>query len=835
LDGSIDELRHTNVGGTKRILALAREVHVDHGLSRLGHVSTAYVAGSRKGTIPEESLSGEAGFSSRYEVSKFEGEELVRDAKADLPISVFRPGMVVGHSRTGYIKTFNTVYFPLKLYLTGRLRVFPLRSSLKVNLVPVDYVAEVIVRLTLDERAEGLNFHLTAPYEALPTAKELLTYVRRWARERRGVHIKAATFIPSPAFATRGRYHAQQVITREREGIFKTLRTYAPYFSERRRFARDNVDRLHGEYQMDWRTVLDNILGYAFYMGFFHRSGRTVHEQILFRMRGRSLPVTLNDIYGGEVHRRDPAQVRKEMLAVAEGLRRMGVEPGDRVALVGLNCSRFVTIDVGIGLSGAASVPLYYTSPPQEIDQILEASGAKVLFVGTPKLLERLDEMGSTIPVVSFCREDPAMDHGREVIRWTDYLATGMGSEGPTTSPVGLGDLATVRYTSGTTGTPKGVTFVQENLRWIGENTASFIEWEVRSKRFIYLSFLPMNHVIEGIMALYGPYYIPAPLDIYYLEDFRDLQETLPRVRPTIFVSVPRFYEKIWEAVVQNSTGRKYHEATEGFKKGILRRLVRRVVLKKAGLDRCSQLLVGSAPMSKDVQTNLHDLGIEVHDAYGLTEAPLVTMNRLGENRLGTVGKPLADTDIHIAEDGEVMIKGPQVTPGYLDPGLESPQRDGWFMTGDLGQLTDEGSLVIHGRKKEVIVTSYGKNVYPVKVEGLLRDLSGVDEVMVVGDNRPYCTALLWLSCEDAADPLVSTVTEQIAKVNEGLAKAEQVKRWALLPNDLTIDGGDLTASLKLKRGPVGMRFAGVVDALYGDVEPPAEGVLRLGGADRNG
>jgi long-chain acyl-CoA synthetase len=516
------------------------------------------------------------------------------------------------------------------------------------------------------------------------------------------------------------------------------------------------------------------------------------------------------------------------MLAAAEALRSMGVGPGDRVALVGLNSSRFITLDVGIGLTGAVTVPLYYTSPPPEVDQILTASGSKVLLVGIPKLLERLDELTTDITVISFCREDPKMAHGKKVIPWTDFLAMGKGSEGPTTAPVGFDSLATVRYTSGTTGTPKGVTFDHENLRWMATSISSILDWKTRTDHIKYLSFLPMNHVVEGILAAYGPYFAPCKLDIYFLEDFRDLQETLGMVKPTIFFGVPRFYEKVWEALLELGIGQKYINSSEGLKKKVLRRLIRKGLLKKAGLTETAQMFVGSAPIGGDLVSAYQNLGIDVLNAFGLTEAPLVTMNVQGRNRPGTVGEPLPETEVRIADDEEILIRGPQVTPGYLDPSTPSPLQDGWLMTGDLGYMSREGSLVIHGRKKELIVTSYGKNIHPVKVESLIRDIQGVDEVMVVGDSKPFCTALLWVGCEGDDHEMLASINAALERVNKRLAHAEQVKQWAILPNDLTIDCGDLTASLKLKRREVNERFAPVIDTLYGDGPAPSEGILHI-------
>jgi long-chain acyl-CoA synthetase len=702
-------------------------------------------------------------------------------------------------------------------------------------MIPVDYVADAIVNLTMNPEAEGLTFHLTAPLEDLPTARELLDLVRRRVRETHGIKLKRALFIPSPVRATKGRYHAQQVITRERTGVFETLITLAPYFNESRHFHRDNVDRLLGPYKMDWRRLTETIVDHAVSMSFMHWSDRTVQEQILFRLKSKSLPVTLHDVYEGRDHPRDSREVREQMLAVAGALRSMGVGPGDRVALVGLNSTRYITIDVGIGLAGAVSVPLYYTSPPTELDQILAASGAKVLLVGIPKLLERLDELTVEIPVVSFCREDPKVAYKRDVMDWRTFLDLGKASKGPPSGPVAFSDLATVRYTSGTTGQPKGVTFHHQNLRWMATSTASLLDWETRTHHIKYLSFLPMNHVVEGILAAYAPYYTPCRLDIYFLEDFRDLQDTLGMVRPTIFFGVPRFYEKVWEALLDTNIGQNYVAMGEGLKKRLFRRLIKKGLLKKAGLIEAAQLFVGSAPIGKDLVSSYQDLGIDVLNAFGLTEAPLVTMNMQGRNRAGTVGEPLPETDVRIADDEEIMISGPQVTPGYLDPSTPSPLLDGWLMTGDLGYMTREGSLVIHGRKKELIVTSYGKNIHPVAVETLLRDVPGVDEAMVVGDGKPFCTALLWAGCEDDDPELMASIDKAIEKVNRRLSHPEQIKQWAILKNDLSIECGDLTASLKLKRREVTERHSPVLATLYGEDAPPFDGVLHVGGGERTG
>jgi long-chain acyl-CoA synthetase len=829
VNAPIQELRRTNVQGTANLLGFARAVHHDHGLSRFSHISTVYVCGARRGEVPEEALSAEFGFSCAYEFSKYEGELLVQAAKKELPISVFRPGMIIGDSRTGEIRTFNSFYFPLKLYLTGVTSFLPANPDLHVNIVPVDYVADSVVRLTFDPRAEGLNFHLTAPYETLPTARELAEFVREWARERLHLSLPRPTLIPLPEIATRGRYNPSRPPDRDQGGLLGTIRMLAPYFNEHVRFQRSNVDRLLGHYTIRWREMMPPVLEYATYSSFMHHSGRTVHEQILYRLGSRKRGVTYHDIVQGRIITYRTTDVRRDMLTAASALRALGIERGDRVAIVGLNCTRYLILDVAIGLVGAVSVPLYYTSPPVDIDPILEACQARLLFIGAPQLLARLDELKTELPMISFLdkhRSTPA------IMEWENFLALGSSNPADPVSPVDLDDLATLRYSSGTTGRPKGVMFNHEHLRWIGECMPALMPWKPRNKHANYLSWLPMNHVVEGITATYSLYYTPAPVDIYFLRDLRDLARTLPLVRPTVFFSVPRFYEKLWARLHDNRLGRLYLDLGEGLARRILRPLLRRSLLRKAGLDRCAQLLVGSAPSSEGLLRAYHELGIEVQDTYGLTEAPLITLNRPGANRIGTVGELLPATEIRIAEDGEVLVRGPQVTAGYFNEGGATPFRDGWLATGDLGKLTEAGSLVILGRKKDLIKTAYAKYVQPAKIESKLKEIPGVAEAMLIGEGRPFCVAFVWVT-GDCTDPdRAQSIDHEILRMNEQLSHPEQVKRWAILPNDLSVEHGDLTPNLKLKRGVVTQRLQPVVSALYNG-GGPCETVPHIGVAER--
>ena len=839
LDGKLEELRRINVQGVANLLGLAKAAHADHGLERFAHVSTAYVAGGRTGEVAEEDLTEEHGFSNAYEQTKCEGERLVR--ASGLPFSVFRPGMVVGDSTTGEIRAFNTVYTPLRMYLSGRLRLIPARPSMPLNVVPVDYVAGAIARLAFDDRALGLTFHLTVASKHLPSAGMLLETARAWAEVNLGQAPPRARFVPVKG--------AEALARLGKLGVPSFLLSY---FQEDRIYRRDNIERLLGPYQPDWQAILPRLFSYAAARGFLRRTGRTVHEQVLTRLQSRRLPIRVHDIAPTGVRHRPGAELAQEIHTATAALRALGIGVGSRVALLGLNSSRFLSLDTAIGLAGAVSVPLYYTSPAAEIDEILRASEAKLLLVGAPAVLLGADRISADLTIVSFCRTPVPETLGDRVMEWEKFLQLGKAT-GPAPAarsggveprprggvpagmaPVGLSDLATLRFTSGTTGTPKGVGFQHRQILWLAETVASILPWKARIAPARYLSFLPMNHVVEGILGTYAPSFMPAPVDVFFLEDFRALSAVLPRVRPTVFFSVPRFYEKVWDRFAGSRAGKWYLALPAGALRAALRPFVRRSLLRRAGLGSCAQLIAGSAPSADRLLRDFRELGIEIHNAYGLTEAPLVTLNRSGANRLGTVGAPLPQTEVRIGADGEVMVRGPQVTAGVIGKGAEDPLKDGWLCTGDLGEITPDGDLVISGRKKEILVTSYGKNIHPGKIEGMLRQIPGMAEAMVLGDNRPFLSALLWLNRKSATRESLRAVDQAVRRMNDQLSHPEQLKRWAVLGESPTIDSGELTGNLKIRRSRVLSRRAEAVRKLYeAEVEvagdPGADGVLHIG------
>ncbi|OPY33137.1 MAG: long-chain-fatty-acid--CoA ligase [Methanomassiliicoccales archaeon PtaU1.Bin124] len=811
LNKDVDALRKTNVHGVENLIGLAREIHEDHGLFRFSHISTAYVCGQTKGTISEDAIGSD--FSSNYERSKAEGETVVR--KSGLPFSMFRPAMIVGDSKTGWIRTFNTLYYPLRLYLTGRLRTMPIEPDAKVNLVPGDVAADAMVRITIDHRGEGRTAHLIPPHERLPSVKDLVDFTREWAKRELSVDLPKARFLRLPD-TMRNALIVSSGKRAAAKGSEGDMRPLMSYLEQGQVFRRDTMDDILGKAVFEWKPMMDKALAFGSRYGFMHRSERTVHEQVLFRLGRTRRKVRLANVIDGKRVESDAVEVKENIQRLAKALLATGIEKGDRVAVVGLNSVRYLIIESAIGLAGAVSVPLYYTSPASEIVEIIGDCKAKMLFIGC-SAFEKLPSMLPDVKCISFLREG-SIDGAME---WADILAK--GDRDIDMPMVEFDDIATIRYTSGTTGRPRGVVFDHGNLRWIAEAIASLPPWTARNSDISYLSFLPMNHVVEGILGTYAPYYAPAALDLNFLEEFRQLRPALKEVRPNVFFSVPRFYEKLWDAFEGSSLFKLYSDDSNG-KSSWLKLRMGRMMLKRAGLDRCSQLIVGSAPCDDGLLLKLRSLGIEVHNAYGLTEAPLITLNQVGRNRIGTVGEPLPDTQVSISPEGEILVSGKQLMRGYypLSERMLGPLR-----TGDLGRITADGSLAIEGRIKEVMINSYGKNIMPAKVESALRQIPGVVEAMLIVDGRPFGTALLWVEPEYGGRP-GSYWDEQMGKVGRQLSDPERPKAWAVLPYDLDIGKGEMTANMKLKRKVLMSRFSTVVASLYSDA-PRSEGALHVG------
>ncbi|MCC8101384.1 MAG: AMP-binding protein, partial [Clostridiales bacterium] len=715
---------------------------------------------------------------------------------------------------------FNTLYYPLKLYLKQQMRVFPIKKSMRVNLVPVDYVAKSIIRITYAEDAVGKTFHLTAPASAQPTVAELIDAVRDWAEKTLSVRLPKPLFFSIPFLSKIGASRNLSEEKPAKKSVLTNMLSLAPYFTEDKIYDTTNTERFMGAYCLDWRAYLPNLLAYATSRNFLDHNSRTVFEQVRFCLNRKNTSITYYDVTGDGIRESNASSVNQRIEETLSALQALGIGSGSKVAVSGINSVTYFVLDVAIGLSGATSVPLYYTTPANELDELLQKSGANWFFIGDIRILSHVSEMVFGGTMVSFTANAPLPEDAR-ILSWERFLALGKGQE-RTPVQVSYQDMATLRYTSGTTDNSKSVAFSQAQLRWMAETMASLLSFKSRTKQAVYLSFLPLSHVVEGILGAYTPYYLGAPASLYFLNDFDKLAETLPKVRPTIFFSIPRFYEKIWDQLAQNKLGSIYISSKSAFLKSILRPILRRSLLKKAGLDRCDQLIVGSAPVSQKLLEDFRELGIEIHDAYGLTEAPLITLNRLGANDITTVGPPLPETKVTLAEDGEILVEGPQVAMAY------DGREDARLHTGDLGAITANGHLQIIGRKKEILINSYGKNINLQKVETLLRDIPGISEALLVGEQRPYPVALLWPEDEKSA-PDEATLMAAVRSVNEQLSHPEQVKRYALMSSPLKISTGELTPNLKLRRSNIMELHQETIDGLYKPTATPIGDVLLIG------
>ncbi len=801
------ELMAVNRDGTSNVISFSRTVDQNGSLERFIFVSTAYTAGRRSGRILEsDPLPND--YETYYEESKAMAESLVR--RSGLPYTIARPGMIVGNSVTGRIRNFNTIYYVLKLILQGNLHMIPVSEKQKLNLVPVDYVAESIVRLSGHPQAKDACFHLTPPEECKPTAGELAGFVRLWAEKNLGIKLQRLLFIPLPVLQKAGFRHNRRTEEKKKSRL-SNLTALMAYFFDDHIFDRSGTDRLLGAYRPDWRKYLEPMLEFACRHNFLHQSERSVFEQVLFRLKSRSAPISYYDVGEKAVTETTADEMRHKIEQIRLGLLHLGVKKGDRVALTGINCTDYFGLDIAIGLCGGVTVPIYYTTPAEEVDLLLKKSGSKWFFVGDRRMMEQIGALTGGIPVIAFSEAMKVPRRSHMDLTWDIFLQGGRERKGPSSAVMpDPEDLATIRYTSGTTGEPKGVMFNLGQLAWMGQVLTALLPWKEKQGEMRYLSFLPLSHVVEGILASYAPYYMHCPVKYYYLNNFNRLQEALPKVRPTVFFSVPRFYEKLWQQIEENPVGQKYLQASEGPVRKMLGVILKKAVLKKAGLDQCSQLIVGSAPVSEELLRNLRELGIEVHNAYGQTEAPLITINRQGDNVIPSIGTALPDTTVTLEEDGELIVEGPQVCLGYY--GLETDTiQNGVLRSGDLGSIDENGHVYLIGRKKEMIVTSYGKNINISKIEERLKNISGISEAVLIGERRPYCTALLW--AEENAD--MSCLDERIQEMNRKLSHPETIRKWVLIDKPLTIRDGELTPNLKVRRNVVQEHFQDIIEEMY--------------------
>ncbi|MDQ3088725.1 MAG: long-chain fatty acid--CoA ligase [Acidobacteriota bacterium] len=561
-----------------------------------------------------------------------------------------------------------------------------------------------------------------------------------------------------------------------------------------------------------------------------------------------------------------------EMISRAEnialGLYSLGLRKGEKVALLAANSPEWTLTDAGCQLAGFVDVPIYTTLAPNSVEYIIKDSGTQIFFLQNNDCLERVKENLDNCPTLKKIIFFDATDVKTEnTISLDELEKTGaqLKIEQPDlikelSNAIEPNDVATLIYTSGTTGEPKGVMLTHTNIVSNALDAGADFSFSHQDKP---LSVLPLSHIFERS----GMYlYILNGMAVHYAESIDKAAENLREVAPTIFVGVPRIFEKVYakakikaaqESPVKEmifdwaiDVGKDYADRTEkkhpiprllAVKHGIADRLVFSKLREFFGgnLRAC---ISGGAALSDDIYLMFTGAGISILQGYGLTEtSPVVTSNNQMNRRLGTVGKPIRNVKIRIAADGEIEVSGPKVMLGYYnkpDATRSAFTEDGWFKTGDIGAIDADGFLKITDRKKELFKTSGGKYIAPSPIEQMITASRFVSQVVLVGNGRKFPAALIVPNFEqlvnyaklknlDLKTPaelcqnprIINLIERQIAELTKNLSHYEKVKRIALLENELTVEGGELTPTLKVKRRVVNEKYAAIIAQIYTDAE----------------
>ncbi|TMD09341.1 MAG: long-chain fatty acid--CoA ligase [Chloroflexi bacterium] len=528
-----------------------------------------------------------------------------------------------------------------------------------------------------------------------------------------------------------------------------------------------------------------------------------------------------------------------------------GLEPGDRVAIWAANRPEWQIADLGAIHAGGVTVAIYQTLAPAQVQYLLQHSESRILILENRALLEQILPMRDELPALRrvIMLDGEAPEREGWVISWNVGLAQGDGfgrtrpgllaSRWQAVAPQ---DLASLIYTSGTTGTQKGVMLTHRNLTWTAQATLECLPGSTDDR---VLSYLPLSHVLERVVSHLRQ--VATGCQIYFCSSIDQVMPMTREVHPTYFTSVPRLWEKIyagirarmdhvsglrrlirdWALVVAARKTAAYEaQVTPSTwvrsQWALADRLVYRKIRETLGFDQIRICVSGSAPVSPDILRFFYGLGVEILEGYGLTEttAP-VTVNRPGQARFGTVGTALPGEEVRIAADGEILVRGPNVFQGYFRDPVATAEalHDGWLLTGDVGELDADGYLKITDRKKDLFKTSGGKYVAPGAIENVLSGRGGIAQAVVIGDARPFVTALITLDPEDARrgpnDPQVKQRVDQaIAQVNRTLSHPEQIKKWKILDGEFVV-GDELTPKMSVRRKRIYEKYRAQIEDLY--------------------
>lgn len=543
-----------------------------------------------------------------------------------------------------------------------------------------------------------------------------------------------------------------------------------------------------------------------------------------------------------------------EVRRFAKALIAVGAKKQSKVSILGSNTLRWVISAIGAQYMGGVSVGIYTASSKEEVFYVVEHSDTQILVVQDMACYEAQvkdnAEALSKLNKIVLMSDEEFLDENHKLIKYSDFIRLGdkisdseLNSFSESIDPQ---SVATMIYTSGTTGNPKSVMLSHNSIAWTVRTAVQ--SWRCGSWDTA-VSYLPLAHVAEQMFTLYAP--IECGLRQYFTPSFDQLKETLKDVEPTVFFGVPRVYEKMQEAIKEalnekgilgkslisylssiTSNFHSYHNIGKipGLWTNVQYNFLAKKLftkLKKAlGFTNIRICVSGAAPIAKDVLQFFSGLDITIYEVYGQSEnAGPASFNLVGETKLGSVGKAMPGSKIKIADDGEILIKGPHVFLGYYKDEEASKEaiKDGWLYTGDVGYIDRDGFLTITDRKKDILITAGGKNVSPQNLESMLKSIPYVQSAVVIGDRRRYLCALLSPDMESIKKKF-NHINEELVQqeiklnldnINKRLAPVEQIKKFSLLPNEFSIDSGEFTPTLKIKRKFVNQKYKEQIEKMY--------------------
>ncbi len=546
------------------------------------------------------------------------------------------------------------------------------------------------------------------------------------------------------------------------------------------------------------------------------------------------------------------------------GLIKLGIKPQDKICLLSENRNEWYVSDIAIQSAGAVTVPIYATNTPEQVAYIVNNSDAVAIIISTEQQYNKIKMKKSNMPNLKYIISMDKLNNGEGVIWFYDVATSGKSADlkqelDKRLKGINSEDLASIIYTSGTTGDPKGVMLTQSNLLSITDAAYDLFKDELTEE--VMLSFLPLSHGYARIADFYVPIYHAKGIQAI-AESIDKVADNLKEIKPTMFVSVPRVYEKVYGKIISQVESDKpmkkkifYWAVSVGsaaapyLMEGKPLPLFLSLKYKLAGLlvfkkireavgGRLKFAISGGAPLSKELGEFFFALGIKIVEGYGLTETSAIFMaNPPKKVKFGTVGKPFKGYELKIAPDGEILLKGSNVMKGYYknpEATKEVLDKDGWLASGDIGFVDKEGYLHITDRKKDLIVTAGGKNIAPQPIENKLKMNMYIDEAVMIGDKRPYCVALIVPSFEILKDVarkegisynsekelidhlrIKELISAAIDETNSGFAKYETIKKFALIPQLFSQETGELTPTIKVKRNAVEKKYREIIEGLY--------------------